>query len=79
MAFVQSVAAPSETAIFFVNNQNALIDETSALYNQRVGAAKSGKKPRGNDRPDILWKRTAPWTKKWILDAICLGLILWFK
>ena len=54
MAFVQSVANPSEDGTLFVNNLNALIDETSALYNQRIAAAKVAKKPGGSDRPDIL-------------------------
>lgn len=52
MAFVQSVANPTEETASFVNNLNALIDETSALYNQRIAAMK--KKPGGNDRPDSI-------------------------
>lgn len=44
MAFVQSVAAPTAETATFVNNLNALIDETSALYNQRIAAAKAAKK-----------------------------------
>lgn len=49
MAFVQSVAAPTAETAAFVNNLNALINETSALYNQRIAAAKAAKKkPEGN-------------------------------
>lgn len=51
IAFVQSVANPTAETATFVNNLNALIAETSALYNQRIAAAK--KKP-GNDRPEII-------------------------
>ena len=51
MAFVQSIANPTAETATFVNNVNALISETSALYNQRIAAAK--KKP-DNDRPDIV-------------------------
>lgn len=49
MAFVQSVATPTAETAAFVNNLNALINETSALYNQRIAAAKAAKKkPEGN-------------------------------
>ena len=41
IAFVQSVAAPTAETARFVNELNALIDETTALYNQRIGAAKA--------------------------------------
>ena len=44
IAFVQSVAAPTAETARFVNELNALIDETTALYNQRVGAAKAAAK-----------------------------------
>ena len=44
IAFVQSVAAPTAETTRFVNELNALIDETTALYNQRVGAAKAAAK-----------------------------------
>lgn len=53
MAFVQSVANPSEDATLFVKNLNALIDEISALYSLRIAAAKSTKKP-GDDKPEIV-------------------------
>ena len=43
MAFVQSVAHPTEATAAFVTNLNALIDETNALYNQRIAQAKRGK------------------------------------
>lgn len=44
MAFVQSVAHPTDATATFVTNLNALIDETNALYNQRIAQAKR-KKP----------------------------------
>ena len=43
VAFVQSVAHPTEATAAFVTNLNALIDETNALYNQRIAQAKRGK------------------------------------
>lgn len=43
VAFVQSVAHPTEATATFVTNLNALIDETNALYNQRIAQAKRGK------------------------------------
>lgn len=51
MAFVQSIAAPTADTATFVNQLNTLIDETTALYNQRMAAAK---KPAKNDRPDMV-------------------------
>lgn len=54
MAFVQSVANPSTEATLFINRLNALIDETSALYNQRIAAAKAAKKPDESDKPDMM-------------------------
>lgn len=51
MAFVQSIAQPTEDTETFVRNLNVLIDETSALYNQRIAAAKAGKKGE-NERPE---------------------------
>lgn len=53
MAFVQSVAAPTAETASFVNNLNALIDETSTLCNQRIAAAKAAKKKPGEDVPTI--------------------------
>lgn len=49
MAFVQSVAAPTAETAAFVNNLNTLIGETSALYNQRIAAAKAAKKKPEED------------------------------
>ena len=46
IAFVQSVAAPTAETARFVNELNALIDETTALYNQRIGAAKAAAKKK---------------------------------
>lgn len=43
MAFVQSVAQPTDATATFVSSLNALIDETRALYNQRIGQAKAQK------------------------------------
>lgn len=44
MAFVTSVASPSEESTTFVTNINALIDETNTRYNQRRAAEKAHKK-----------------------------------
>lgn len=44
IAFVQSVAAPTAETARFVSQLNALIDETTALYNQRIGVAKAAAK-----------------------------------
>ena len=43
VAFVQSVAHPTDATATFVTNLNALIDEMNALYNQRIAQAKRGK------------------------------------
>ena len=43
MAFVQSVANPSNEASLFISELNALIAETTALYNQRMGMARANK------------------------------------
>ncbi len=44
IAFVRSISAPTAETARFVSGLNALIDETTALYNQRVGAAKAAAK-----------------------------------
>lgn len=46
-AFAQSVVNPTQVTATFINRLNALIDETKALYNQRVAQAKAAaaKKP----------------------------------
>ncbi|MDD2951836.1 MAG: DUF6261 family protein [Parabacteroides sp.] len=44
IAFVQSVSAPTAATARFVSELNTLIDETTALYNLRVGAAKAAAK-----------------------------------
>ena len=54
MAFVQSVANPTAETAAFVNNLNALIDETLALHNQRIAIAKASKKPGESDKPDSI-------------------------
>lgn len=48
VAFVQSVAHPTDATAAFVTNLNALIDETNALYNQRIAQAK-----RGKEEPEV--------------------------
>lgn len=40
LAFVQSVAQPTDITAAFVRKLNALIDETTALYNQRMAQVK---------------------------------------
>lgn len=52
IAFVRSVATPTAETATFISRLNSLIDETTALYNQRMAAPKA-KKPE-NDRPDII-------------------------
>lgn len=51
LAFVESVANPTTATADFVRSLNLLVDETTALYNLRIGAAKAGKKSE-DDRPD---------------------------
>lgn len=46
VAFVQSVSSPTDATAAFVSNLNALIDETNALYNQRIAQAKRSSKPQ---------------------------------
>ena len=38
-AFAQSVVKPTATTATFINRLNTLIDETNALYNQRIAQA----------------------------------------
>lgn len=44
MAFAINTVSPNNYSRLFVKNINALIDETTALYNQRIAAAKAAKK-----------------------------------
>ncbi|WP_165157465.1 DUF6261 family protein [Parabacteroides sp. ZJ-118] len=52
-AFAQSVAKPTAATATFINRLNALIDETNALYNQRIAQARAAKKPEteGGESP----------------------------
>lgn len=58
MAFVQSVAHPTEATAHFVRSLNALIDEVRASYNQRIAQVRAyrAKQEAGNQeaekRPD---------------------------
>ena len=51
-AFAQSVVKPTEETAAFINRLNALVDETNALYNQRIAQARAAaaKKQEG-DKP----------------------------
>ena len=51
IAFVQSVAAPTAETARFVNELNALINETTALYNQRVGIVKAAAQKKEKPEP----------------------------
>lgn len=39
-AFAQSVVKPTQETAAFINRLNALVDETNALYNQRIAQAR---------------------------------------
>ena len=51
-AFAQSVVKPTQEAAAFISRLNALVDETNALYNQRIAQARAAaaKKQEG-DKP----------------------------
>lgn len=51
-AFAQSVVKPTQEPAAFINRLNALVDETNALYNQRIAQARAAaaKKQEG-DKP----------------------------
>lgn len=51
-AFAQSVVKPTQETAVFINRLNALVDETNALYNQRIAQARAAaaKKQEG-DKP----------------------------
>lgn len=51
-AFAQSVVKPSQETAAFISRLNALVDETNALYNQRIAQARAAaaKKQEG-DKP----------------------------
>ena len=44
VTFANSICYPSEIIDTFIKDLNALIDETRALYNQRIAQAKANKK-----------------------------------
>ena len=52
-AFAQSVVKPTQETAAFISRLNALVDETNALYNQRIAQARAAaaKKQEG-DKPD---------------------------
>lgn len=49
-AFAQSVVKPTQETAAFINRLNALVDETNALYNQRIAQARAAaaKKQEGH-------------------------------
>lgn len=47
-AFAQSVVKPTATTATFINRLNTLIDETNALYNQRIAQAKAAAKKQAD-------------------------------
>ena len=49
-AFAQSVVKPTQETAAFINRLNALVDETNALYNQRIAQARAAaaKKQEGD-------------------------------
>ena len=55
LATSTNVINPTAETAAFVTSVNALIDETKARYNQRIGIAKANKdkKKPGGDRPEI--------------------------
>lgn len=54
MASATNIINPTDTTTAFVTALNALIDETKARYNQRIGIAKANKdKKKPDDRPEI--------------------------
>ena len=52
-AFAQSVVKPTATTTTFINRLNTLIDETNALYNQRIAQARAAaaKKQADSESP----------------------------
>ena len=47
-AFAQSVVKPTATTATFINRLNTLIDETNALYNQRIAQARAAAKKQAD-------------------------------
>lgn len=51
-AFAQSVVKPTQETAAFINRLNALVDETNALYNQRIAQARAAAaKKQDGDKP----------------------------
>lgn len=51
-AFAQSVVKPTQETAAFINRLNALVDETNALYNQRIAQARAAAaKKKEGDKP----------------------------
>lgn len=50
-AFAQSVVKPTATTATFVSRLNALVDETNALYNQRIALTRAAAKKQEGDKP----------------------------
>lgn len=51
-AFAQSVVKPTQETAAFINRLNALVDETNALYNQRIAQARAAAaKKQESDKP----------------------------
>lgn len=51
-AFAQSVVKPTQETAAFINRLNALVDETNALYNQRIAQARAAAaKEQEGDKP----------------------------
>ena len=51
-AFAQSVVKPTQETSAFINRLNALVDETNALYNQRIAQARAAAaKNQEGDKP----------------------------
>ena len=51
-AFAQSVVKPTQETAAFINRLNALVDETNALYNQRIAQARAAaSKKQEGDKP----------------------------
>ena len=51
-AFAQSVVKPTQETAAFINRLNALVDETNALYNQRIAQARAAAaKNQEGDKP----------------------------
>ncbi|MDD2954398.1 MAG: DUF6261 family protein [Parabacteroides sp.] len=53
-AFAQSVVKPTQVTATFISRLNTLIDETNALYNQRIALVKAAAdKKAANEKPEV--------------------------